>query len=161
MRLLASRGAVTNAPMPPPDKLVDALFTHVITNDAPGAAVWSPKMDCSFKKGYGRADVAHSAGFAPDTKSRIGSITKQFTASAILKLQEQASSTCRQALEVLPDFPRSDEVTLHHLSPYLGHPQLHDKPGFIEKVTSPVEADDLIKSFQNDAYDFARKEMAL
>jgi hypothetical protein len=39
IRLLASRGAVTNAPMPPTDKLIDALCTRVFTNGAPGAAV--------------------------------------------------------------------------------------------------------------------------
>ena len=77
------------------DKLVDALFTHVITNDAPGAAVLvAQNGTVLFKKGYGLADVAHGTGFAPDTKSRIGSITKQFTASAILKLQEQGNIGC-------------------------------------------------------------------
>ena len=158
IQLLASRGAVTNAPMPPADKLVDALFTQVVTNDGPGAAVLVAQNGrVLFKKGYGLADVAHGAGFAPDTKSRIGSITKQFTASAILKLQEQGKLIVQDKLtKYFPDFPRGDEVTLHHLLTHTsGIRSYTDKPGFIDKVTSPIEADDLIKSFQNDAYDFA------
>ena len=157
-RLLASRGAVTNAPMPPPDKLVDTLLTHVITNDAPGAAVLvAQNGTVLFKKGYGLADVARGTGFAPDTKSRIGSITKQFTASAILKLQEQGKLSVQDKLtKYFPDFPRGEEVTLHHLLTHTsGIRSYTDKPGFMDKVTAPVEPDDLIKSFQNDAYDFA------
>ena len=157
MRLLASRGAVTNAPMPPPDKLMEALFTHVITNDAPGAAVLVAQNGAVlFKKGYGLADAAHDARFAPDTESRIGSVTKQFTASAILKLQEQGKLNVQDKLaKYFPDFPRGDEVTLHHLLTHTsGIRSYTDKPGFMDKVTSPIAPDDLIKSFQNDAYDF-------
>jgi CubicO group peptidase (beta-lactamase class C family) len=158
MRLLASRGAVTNAPMPPPEKLVDALFTHVIKNDGPGAAVLvAQNGTVLFKKGYGLADVAHGGGFAPNTKSRIGSITKQFTAAAILKLQEQGKLSVQDKLsKYFPDFPRADEVTLHHLLTHTsGIRSYTDKPGFLDKVNTPIEPDELIKSFQNDPYDFA------
>src|SRR2546430_3706349 len=143
--LLASRGGATNAPMPPPDKLVDALFTHDITNDAPGAAVLvAQNGTVLFKKGYGLADVAHGTGFAPDTKSRIGSITKQFTASAILKLQEQGKLKVQDKLsKYFPDFPRGDEVTLHHLLTHTSCIRSYtDKPGFLDKVGSPVEPED-------------------
>jgi CubicO group peptidase (beta-lactamase class C family) len=109
-----------------------------------------------FKKGYGLADVARGAAFTPDTKSRIGSITKQFTASAILKLQEQGKLSVQDKLsKYFPDFPRGDEVTLHHLLTHTsGIRSYTDKPGFMDKVASPVGPEDLIKSFQNDAYDF-------
>ena len=157
MRLLAGHGAVTNAPMPPRDKLVDALFTRFFTNGAPGAAVVvAQNGKVLFEKGYGLADLAHGTGFAPNTKARIGSITKQFTASAILKLQERGKLNVQDKLsKYFPDFPRGDEVTLHQLLTHTsGIRSYTDKPGFMDKVTSPVEPDDLIKSFQNDAYDF-------
>ena len=158
VRLLANRGALTNAVMPARDKVVDALFTHVIRKDAPGAAVLvAQNGTVLFKKGYGLADVGHGAAFAPDTKSRIGSITKQFTASAILKLQEQGKLNVQDKLsKYFPDFPRGDEVTLHHLLTHTsGIRSYTDKSGFMDKVTSSIEPDDLIKSFQNDPYDFA------
>jgi CubicO group peptidase (beta-lactamase class C family) len=158
MGLLASHGAVTNAPVPPRDKLTDALFTRAITNDGPGVAVVvAQNGTVLFKKGYGFADVTHRSAFAPDTKSRIGSITKQFTAAAILKLQEQGKLSVQDKLsKYFPDFPRGDEVTLHHLLTHTsGIRSYTDKPGFMDKVTTPVTPDNLLQSFQNDAYDFA------
>jgi len=157
IQLLASHGAITNAPMPPPAKLADALFTRVFTNDAPGAAVLvAQNGKVLYQKGYGLADVARGAPFTPDTKSRIGSITKQFTASAILKLQEEGKLSVQDKLsKYFPGFPRGDEVTLRHLLTHTsGIRSYTDKPGFMDKVTSPIAPDDLIRSFENDAYDF-------
>jgi CubicO group peptidase (beta-lactamase class C family) len=154
---LARHGADTNVPMPAPDKLLDALFTQVYTNNAPGAAVLvAQNGKVLFKKGYGLADLARGTAFSPETKSRIGSITKQFTASAILKLQEQGKLSVNDTLsKYFPDFPRGNEVTLRHLLTHTsGIRSYTDKPGFIEKVTTPVKPDDLIQSFKNDPFDF-------
>src|SRR3954471_13996538 len=41
-----------------------------------------------FRKGYGMADREWEAANTPETKFRLGSITKQFTATAILQLAE-------------------------------------------------------------------------
>src|SRR5258705_3638537 len=41
------------------------------------------------KKGYGMANVELDVPNSPDTKFRLGSITKQFTATAILQLAAQ------------------------------------------------------------------------
>ena len=43
-------------------------------------------------KGYGMANLEYDAPNTPRTKFRVGSITKQFTATAILMLQELATS---------------------------------------------------------------------
>src|SRR5580765_5009807 len=51
---LAEHGAITNAPMPPRDTLVDALFSRVITNNGAGAAVLvAQNGKVLFQKGYG------------------------------------------------------------------------------------------------------------
>ena len=42
-----------------------------------------------FSNGYGFANAEHNVPNTPDTKFRLGSITKQFTALAILQLEEQ------------------------------------------------------------------------
>ncbi|MGO8701583.1 MAG: serine hydrolase [Limisphaerales bacterium] len=156
-QFLASHGADTHLPVPAPDKLVDALFTHVFTNNSPGAAVLvAQDGKVLFKGGYGLADVAHNMAFSPETKSRIGSITKQFTASAILKLQEQGKLSVNDKLsKYFPDFPRGDEVTLRHLLTHTsGIRSYTDNPGFISKVTTPVSPGDLINSFKNEPFDF-------
>jgi CubicO group peptidase (beta-lactamase class C family) len=154
---LASRGADTHLPIPAPDKLVDALFTYVITNNGPGAAVLvAQDGKVRFQGGYGLADVAHGVAFSPETKSRIGSITKQFTAAAILKLQEEGKLSVNDKLsKYFPDFPRGDEVTLRHLLTHTsGIRSYTDKAGFVAKVTKPIKADDLLNSFKNEPFDF-------
>ncbi|HZR18305.1 MAG TPA: serine hydrolase domain-containing protein, partial [Verrucomicrobiae bacterium] len=154
---LAARGALTNAPMPARDALADVLFSRMTTNHAPGLAVLVAQ-DCKvlFEKGYGLADLSHGTAITPKTKFRIGSITKQFTASSILKLQEQGKLSVNDKLsKFFPDFPRGNEVTLRHLLTHTsGIRSYTDKPGFIEKVTSPVTPGELIDSFKNDPYDF-------
>ena len=154
---LAQHGAKTNIPVPAPDKLADALFAHFIMTNNPGAAVLvAQNGKVLFERGYGLAEVARGIPFSPQTKSRIGSITKQFTAAAILKLQEQGKLTVEDKLsKYFPDFPRGNEVTLRHLLTHTsGIRSYTDKPGFIEKVCAPIKPDDLIQSFKNDPFDF-------
>ncbi len=68
-------------------------------------------------QGYGFADYAQHIPNTAQTKFRIGSITKQFTAMAILILQEQGKLTVSDKLcAYLADCPESwQAVTLHQL----------------------------------------------
>jgi len=154
---LAERGAITNAPMPARDALLDALFSRVITNNGPGAAVlMAQNGKVLFEKGYGLANVSSGTKITTKTKFRIGSITKQFTASAILKLQEQGKLNVEDKLsKFFPDFPRGDEVRLRHLLTHTsGIRSYTDMRGFIEKVTKPITPGKLIDSFKDEPYDF-------
>jgi CubicO group peptidase (beta-lactamase class C family) len=55
----------------------------------------------------------------------------------------------------IPDFPRGDEVTIHHLLTHTsGIHSYTSKPDFISKVTKTISEDSLIYSFKNDPYDF-------
>ena len=96
------------------------------------------------------------AAVTTKTIFRIGSITKQFTAAAILKLEERGKLDVNDKLsKYIPDFPRGDEVALHHLLTHTsGIPNYTEKPGFMLLVTNPIAIEDLIKSFKNDPYDF-------
>ena len=64
----------------------------------------------------GSANVELNAPTRPDTSFRIASCTKQFTAAAIMMLAEQGKLSPQDRLSrFFPDFPKADEVTLHHL----------------------------------------------
>lgn len=109
-----------------------------------------------YKKGFGYADVAKKLPVTTATKFRIGSITKQFTAASILRLQEQGRINVTDKLsKFFPDFPRADEVTIHHLLTHTsGIHSYTGKPDFVARVVKPITNDALVAYFKNDPYDF-------
>lgn len=67
-------------------------------------------------KGYGFANLEHRTPVTGRTVFRVGSITKEFTAAAILLLAERGELSIDDSLaKYVPGFPRGDEVTLRHL----------------------------------------------
>jgi len=68
-------------------------------------------------RGYGWADSKHSRRPAPDTRYWVASISKQFTAAAILKLEEEGKlSTSDPMAKFLPGVPPDKQaITLHQL----------------------------------------------
>jgi CubicO group peptidase (beta-lactamase class C family) len=155
---LARRGATLTAPTPAPADVVDKLFNSVIDREGPGAAVLVARDgQILFEKGYGLADIENHVPVTPATSFRIGSITKQFTAAAILKLQEQGKLSVEDTLpKYVPDFPRGSEVTLHHLLTHTsGIHSYTDKPGFVAAVMHPAKSLEVIQSIEADPYDFS------
>src|SRR3990172_1306341 len=76
--------------------------------------------DTVLLKAYGKADVEGDVPMTVDTIVPIGSVTKQFTAAAILQLRDQGKLSLDDDItKWLPDFEtRGNKVTLRHL---LGH----------------------------------------
>lgn len=68
-------------------------------------------------KSYGMADFEHHIPCSPTTKFRLGSITKQFTAMAIMILQEQGRLNIKNPISryiPLTEFPLGERVTIYH-----------------------------------------------
>ena len=76
--------------------------------------------DTLLLKAYGKSDVEGDVPMAADAMLAIGSVTKQFTAAAILQLRDQGKLSLDDDItKWLPDFEtRGNKVTLRHL---LGH----------------------------------------
>ena len=139
----------------PSDK-ADALLAGLVETNDPGLAVLvAQDGKILFEKGYGLADVEHHVPVIPQTTFRIGSITKQFTASAILKLQEEGKLSLDDKLsKYIPDFPRGDEVTLRHLLTHTsGIHSYTDDPGFWSRVTNDT-SDAIMAGMKTYPYDF-------
>src|ERR1044072_3889188 len=68
-------------------------------------------------KGYGMSNFELDVPNTPQTKFRIGSITKSFTAMAIMLLQERGKLMVQDSIcKYLPDCPAGwQQITLHHL----------------------------------------------
>jgi CubicO group peptidase (beta-lactamase class C family) len=136
---------------------VDSLLEGLISSDGPGVAIRVSRGDqVLLERGYGLADLSHHSPVTADTKFRIGSVTKNFTAAAILKLQEEGKLNVTDSLEsVLPDFPNGDKVTIAQLLNHTsGIPSYTNDPDFFATVQLEVEPDALIESFKHKPLDF-------
>jgi CubicO group peptidase (beta-lactamase class C family) len=103
----------------PADKSVqvDAVFLDWARGETPGAAVaviQDGKM--VHKKGYGLANLEQGAPCTPQTKFRIVSLTKAFTAMAVMILHERGLLNIDNAVcKYLPDYPKGDKITIRQL----------------------------------------------
>lgn len=157
MNYLKDKGAKTDLPMSPFGDLVSNIFKSAQTGITSGVSVLVSKNgEIIYEKGFGYADIGNKVPVTPDTKFRIGSITKQFTASAILKLQEEGKISVTDKLsKFIPDFPRGDEVTIHHLLTHTsGIHSFTDRPSFLKYVTLSVTPKSLVDSIKSWPYDF-------
>lgn len=109
-------------------------------------------------RGYGLANIELGVANKPETKFRLGSITKQFTATAILQLQEQGKLTVTDPIsKYIPDSPAAwSNITVHHLLTHTsGIPSYTDTSGYPEhmreRAGTPLE---FINHFRNLPLDF-------
>ena len=133
-------------------------LSEVTAGDTSGMAVLVARDGkIVFQQGFGFADIANKTPISPETKFRIGSVSKQFTAAAVLRLAEQGKLSLDDKLSKhFPDFLHGDEVILRQLLTHTsGLRSYTDKPDFLSKVKEPIEPGKLIESFQNDPPDFA------
>ena len=68
---------------------INTYLESSVTNGFSGVVLVSKKGEIILSKGYGWADRKNKIPNSPSTVFNIGSVTKQFTASAVLKLVEQ------------------------------------------------------------------------
>ncbi len=97
---------------------LDATITKQITQQqVAGAAVGVYQNGVLLDlKTYGLRDVAKKLPVDAGTRFEIGSVTKQFTAAAILQLQEHGKLSIDDRLaKYLPSFPHANEITLRQL----------------------------------------------
>ena len=157
---LESQGAATDDAFDP-QELVQSFVRSNASEENPGIAVLVSKDgEILFRGGFGLASIEHGVAVTAETKFRIGSVTKQFTAAAILKLQEEGKLSTTDTLnKYIPDYPRGDEVTIHHLlSHSSGIADFTSKRNFFSTVASSVTADELIESFKHDEFKFGPGE---
>ena len=77
-------------------KNLDDVIAEKFSSISPGCAVLvSKKGQVIYEKGFGKANIELNVSMRPEMVFRIGSITKQYTAVAILQLVEQGKILLR------------------------------------------------------------------
>ncbi|MCX7747889.1 MAG: serine hydrolase [Clostridia bacterium] len=99
-----------------------------------------------FEKGYGLADSSQKIKITPKTTFAIGSVTKQFTAMAIMQLEEKGLLRVDDKLsKYFPDFPRGDDITIHHLLTHTsGIYNFTDLEDTVSEKLESISIDDII-----------------
>ena len=109
---------------------VDALFAPWSKGDTPGAAVIIIQDGkVLLKKGYGLANLETKRPITPDTAFLLASVTKQFTAMAIMMLGERGMLKYEDPLsKFFPEFPPyAEKITVRHLLNHTaGFPEYDD-----------------------------------
>jgi len=109
-----------------------------------------------YAKPWGYADRAKRIRADRNTNFRIGSVTKQFTAAAILQLQEKGRLSVEDHVsKYLPAFPKGDTITLHQLLTHTAGIYNYTNVDDPEKqAVKPVSVAKLIATFANKPLDF-------
>jgi CubicO group peptidase (beta-lactamase class C family) len=108
------------------------------------------------RESYGMANYELSIPNSPRTRFHIASVSKAFTAAAILQLQEKGSlSVSDRVSRFVPDFPRGADITLDNLLTHTsGIPDINDLPDYDTFSRNPHTLTEIIAKFANLPLEF-------
>jgi D-alanyl-D-alanine carboxypeptidase len=157
---------ISAAAAPPSDQelaaYADQVFSKMYPADEPGAAVLVQRDGrVVLRKGYGIADLELGVPIQPDMVFELGSVTKQFTAAAVLKLAEQGKLRLEdEVTKHLPDYPtHGARITIEHLLTHTsGIPSYTGLPEWQPLVRKDLTLPELIALFKDKPLEFAPGE---
>ncbi len=143
-----------------PTAAFDRILRESFPADRPGAAVIVVRDGRTlFRKAAGMADLELGVPLQPDMVFRLGSITKQFTATSILMLVEEGKLSLQDPIEkYLPGYPTDGHViTVEHLLTHTSGIQSYTSiPGWMTtRILSPMTVQELIDGFKKEPMEFA------
>lgn len=141
----------------------DTLMSEVFDDDGPGGvALVVSDGNILYRKAFGMANLELKVPMAPEHVFRIGSITKQFTACAILKLAEEGKLDLQDDItQYIEDYPtQGKHISIEHL---LTHTSGIKSYTDMEEWTAEVRRKDftpaeLVDFFKSQPMDFAPGE---
>lgn len=145
------------------DKLDELLNMYSAYGKFNGSVLVSDQGKVIYKKGFGMANMEWDIPNQPNTKHRLGSITKQFTAMLILQLVAEGKLDLQAPITTyLPDYPKAsgDIITSHHLLTHTsGIPNYTSFPKFMQDESrNPYSPEAFVKKFADKALNFTPGE---
>jgi len=141
------------------EKIDNLLKNYVEFNQFNGSVLVAEDGDIIHKKGYGYANFEWDIKNTSDTKFRLASVTKQFTAMLImLEVQDKRIDLIKPITEYIPNYPKKtgDLITVHHLLTHTaGIPNYTSFPNFFkEKSRNFYSPQKLMEEFWNMELEF-------
>ena len=137
----------------------DKIFSEQYKINETGAtALVARKGQIIYKKAFGMANLEYNIPVQVDNIFRIGSITKQFTAVAILQLMEQGKLNLQDDItKFIPDYPtHGHKITIEHLLTHTSGIQNYTgMKDFEERMSLDLNPIEFINHFKNQPMEFA------
>ncbi len=153
-----SCAAQTAAPAPEWVAQVDDYLSGLVKqNRFSGAVLVARDGRVLLEKGYGFANAELEVPNTPQTKFRLGSITKQFTAASVLLLQEQGKLNVQDPVcKYVENCPAAwQPITIHHLLTHTsGIPSFTGFPDYLKTMALPTTVSETIARFRDKPLEF-------
>lgn len=137
---------------------IDALITAEIKdkNGPGGVFMVAKKGEIIYQNAFGKANLELEVPLTTDYIFQIGSMTKQFTAVAIMMLQEQGKLNTNDVLsKYIPDFPSGDKIKIHHLLTHTSGIKDFTKMKSIKDIAQKeMSPKMMVDFFKNEPVDF-------
>lgn len=132
--------------------LAKYMQAQVEINHFSGVVLVTQNGSVLLKKAYGLANSEWNIKNTIDTKFQLASVTKQFTATAILQLVEKGKVSLNDKLSnFFPDYPKADSVTIHMLLSHSSGLAL----GFKELALTTISVDSAYSEIKKIPYEFS------
>ena len=133
------------------------LAPFAATGNLTGTVLVARKGQILFEQSYGMANYGWQIPNSSTTRFRIASVSKIFTAAAILQLQEQGRLQVSDSIaRYLPDFPNAERITLDSLlTQASGIPDINSLDDYDTFARSPHTLAQLIAKFAGLPLQFA------
>jgi D-alanyl-D-alanine carboxypeptidase len=154
----AARMRAEDSLAPEPRREIDKAARDVLSNTgAPGASIAVVQDGhIAYLHAYGDARLEPRVAAQPQMRFCIGSVSKQFTATAILMLAEQGKlSLADPVSRFVPDLTRANEVTIRQiLSHTAGYQDYWPQDYVMSFMLQPVSPDDILQRWARKPLDF-------
>ena len=133
------------------------LQTELTAERFAGSVMVACSNQIVFMRGYGLANRELEVANAPDTKFRLASVTKQFTALCILILQEQGKLNVEDLVsKYLTNCPDAwSKIKIRHLLTHTsGIPDYTRLSDYLSTVTLPYPPEKMMKSLRDKPLEF-------
>jgi CubicO group peptidase (beta-lactamase class C family) len=138
---------------------LDAMLANAFPADRPGAAVILVKDGkVLYRKAFGLANLELKVPMQPENVFEIGSVTKQFTSTAVLMLVEQGKIGLADDIhKYLADFPdKGATITVEHLLTHTsGIPSYTGSPKWVPLWRKEMKPAEIIALTKDDPLEFA------
>ncbi|WP_367390858.1 serine hydrolase [Lewinella sp. LCG006] len=139
--------------------LIQACYDYGKFN---GSVLVAENGEIIYKNGFGQANMEWNIPNKSNTKHRLASITKQFTAMAIVQLVAENKLQLDQPITTyLPNYPKvnGDRITIHHLLTHTsGIPNYTSFPNYSDLMLAPHSTRDIVRLFEDLPLEFTPGE---